>query len=352
MALPNGYRTNINIIKQKIGPERRQEILDDIAYKGTYLPKGVYEEDMDQALFDFVDSENGLSVTVDGVKLPALFLTIQRWSEFTKTWKFTDEYKNIEMPFVTIIRRPDIQQGQNQAGLWNIPGERAYTYIKVPTWDGVRRGIDLYKVPQPTSVDITYDVKIFTNRMKDINKFNGRIQRMFQSRQCYINVKGHPMPLHLESISDESNIDDFENRRFYVQSFEIKLLGYLLNEEEYEVVPTINRTLVTTEIDERRLYNDVIFEPLKQGNDLAYTFVWKPKSENQFSFTAQYSAAFTQLQTIENISRIIITVNNSVVFDGTVLGAPLLLYANDVVNVKVTKNASSLGKFILLGSTF
>jgi hypothetical protein len=352
MALPHGYRTNINIVNQKIGPERRQEILDDISYKNTFLPKGINEEDMDRTFIEFLNSDNGLSVTIDGEKLPVIFLTIQRWSEFTKTWKFTDEYKNIEMPFVTVVRKPDIQQGKNQAGLWNIPGERAYTYMKVPTWDGVRRGVDLYKVPQPTSVDITYEVRIFTNRMKDINKFNGRVQRMFQSKQCYINVNGHPMPLHLEGISDESNIDEFENRRFYAQMYEIVLLGYLLNEEEYEVIPTINRTIATLEIDERKIYNDIIFEPIKNGNDLAYTFVWKPKSENQFSFTAQYSAAFTQLQNIENVSRIIITINNSVVFDGTVLGAPLLLYANDVVNVKVTKNPSSIGKFILIGSTF
>jgi hypothetical protein len=27
------------------------------------------------------------------------------------------------------------------------------------------------------------------------------------------------MPLKLESIGDESNIEDFENRRFYVQMF-------------------------------------------------------------------------------------------------------------------------------------
>jgi hypothetical protein len=34
-----GYRTNINIKNQKIGPERRQEILDNISDKGTFLPR-------------------------------------------------------------------------------------------------------------------------------------------------------------------------------------------------------------------------------------------------------------------------------------------------------------------------
>lgn len=351
MAMPKGYMTNINIKNQKVGPERRQEILDGIADQGTFLPRGVLEEDMDQSFIDFMNNSDGLSISVDGNKVPVIFLTIQRWTEFTKTWQFSDKYKNIEMPFVTVVRKPDIQQGKNQAGLWNIPGNRTYTYMKVPTWDGVRRGMDLYKVPQPTSVDLTYEVRIFTNKMKDLNKFNRKIQRAFQSRQCYINVNGHPMPLHLENIGDESNIEDFENRRFYVQMFEIKLLGYILDEEDFEVVPTINRSVMTMEVEDNIKYGNIIFTPTKTNNTLTYNFIWKPKSEPQFSFTQQYDAKFTQLIDIENITRIVITVNNLVVFDGTVLTSPIILLANDLVNVKIYKTFYDTGMFKLIGNT-
>ena len=352
MAVPKGFRTNINILNQKIGPERRQEILDGIANQGTFLPRGVSEEDMDQAFVEFLKDDARVMVTIDGEKVPVIFLTIQRWTEFTKTWKFTDEYKNIEMPFITVVRRPDIQQGQNQAGLWNIPGNRTYTYMKIPTWDGIRHGIDLYKVPQPTPVDITYEVRIFTNRMKDLNKFNGLVQRAFQSRQCYINVKGHPMPLHLEGIGDESNIENFENRRFYVQMFEMKLLGYLLDENDYEVIPTINRTFMALEIEESKIFNDVVFEPKLVNNDVTFNFVYKARANNQFTFTAQYNATFSQLVNIENLTRIVITVNNMVVFDGTVLVAPLVFNANDIVSVRVYKDFLKIGKFTLIGNTF
>jgi len=351
MGMQKGYQTNINIVNGKIGPERRQQILDGVADKGTFLPRGVLEEDMDQTFVEFVGSKDGISISVDGQKIPVIFLTIQRWTEFTKTWQFTDEYKNIEMPFVTVVRRPDIQQGQNQAGLWNIPGNRTYTYMKIPTFDGIRKGVDLYKVPQPTSVDITYEVRLFTNRMKDLNRFNRKIQRAFQSRQCYINVNGHPMPLHLENIGDESNIDDFQNRRFYVQMFEMKLLGYILDEDDFEVVPTINRTVVMMELDENHIYNKVIFDPIKRGNVVTYNFVYKPRSEAEFTFNAQYDVSFTQLVNIENITRIIISVNNNVVFDGTVLTTPIVLHANDVVIVTINKNFLSNGSFTLIGNT-
>lgn len=251
MAMPKGYLTNIKITNPKIGFPRRQEILDDIADKGTFLPKGVLEEDMDGSFLEYLEDKNGLSISVDGEKVPVVFLTIQRWTEFTKTWQFTDKYKTMSMPFITVVRKPDIQQGQNQAGLWNIPMNHTYTYMKVPTFDGIRRGVDLYKIPQPTSVDLTYEVRIFTGKMKDLNKFNRKVQKAFQSRQCYLNVNGHPMPLHLESIGDESNIEDFENRRFYIQMFEMKLLGYILDEEDFEVIPTLNRAIISTEsIDE------------------------------------------------------------------------------------------------------
>ncbi len=349
--MPKGYRTNINIVSAKIGPERRQEILDGIADKGTFLPKGVLELDMDETLVSFFQSDKGLSLTIDGKKVPVIFLTIQRWTEFSKTWQFSDKYKDIELPFITIVRKPDIQQGQNQAGLWNIPGNRTYTYMKVPTFDGVRRGIDLYKVPQPTPVDMSYEIRLFTNRMKDLNKFNRSIQRAFQSRQCYINVNGHPMPLYLENIGDESNIDDFENRRFYVQLFEIKLCGYILDEEDFEVVPTINRTMVTTEVEESILINNVVFEPRIDANTVTFTFDFKPKANPEFSFISQYSVSFTQLIDVTNITRIVISVNNVGVFDGLVLSTPLIFNANDTINIKVYKGFNNNGIFKLIGNT-
>ena len=50
------------------------------------------------------------------VKVPVIFLSIQRWAEFAKTWQFSDENKNIKMPFITIVRKPDAQVGTNYAG--------------------------------------------------------------------------------------------------------------------------------------------------------------------------------------------------------------------------------------------
>jgi hypothetical protein len=187
--------------------------------------------------------------------------------------------------------------------------------------------------------------------MKDLNKFNRIIQRAFQSRQCYINVNGHPMPLHLESIGDESNIDDFENRRFYVQMFEMKLLGYILDEEDFEVIPTINRTMLTLEVEDKNIVNNTIFEALTDVNGVTFNFEFKPKSNAQFSFTNQYDVSFTQLIGIIGITRIVITVNGIGIFDGTILNTPLIFRTNDIIIIKVYKGYYNEGMFKLIGNT-
>ena len=112
MAVPKGFRKNIKITKDDVGFERRQEILDDIDRKGTFLPRGVMYEDMDKSFIDFVDKD--IELVVDGEKVPVIFLTLQRWSEFSKTWQHSDKYKNIKMPFITIVRQPNPQVGQTK----------------------------------------------------------------------------------------------------------------------------------------------------------------------------------------------------------------------------------------------
>jgi hypothetical protein len=49
----NAYKILIST-PSKIGTDRRQEILDGIAAKNTFLPNGVLE-DMDQTLLDFIN---------------------------------------------------------------------------------------------------------------------------------------------------------------------------------------------------------------------------------------------------------------------------------------------------------
>ena len=122
--------------------------------------------------------------------------------------------------------------------------------MKVPTWDGNRKGMDIYKIPQPVPIDLVYEVRLFCNRMRDLNKLNRKIIQTFSPLEHYIKVNGHPMPLLLDSIGDESVINNLDERKYYVQMFNIKMMGYLLDEDEFEVNPAVSRAVTLVEVSD------------------------------------------------------------------------------------------------------
>ena len=87
---------------------------------------------------------------------------------------------------------------------------------------------------QPLCVDLNYKISIITNSYKLINNFNILVNKAFAGRQVYIFPQNHPMPMVIENISDESeyNIND---RQFFVQNFKIKLMGYIITEDDFLV---------------------------------------------------------------------------------------------------------------------
>ena len=353
--VPKGFKKDINIVRQPYGFEQRQGYLDDISRKGTFLPRSVMYEDMDSSFIEFV--EDTLSIEIDGDKVPVLFLTLQRWSEFSKTWEFSDKYRDIKMPFITIVRQPNPQPGRNQAGLFNIPGRNTYTYLKVPTFEGGRNGIDMYKIPQPTSVDLIYEVRLFCNRMRDLNKLNQLVQKIFQSRQFYIRVNGHPMPVHLENVGDESNIDDFENRRFYVQPFEMVLYGYILDEADFQIIPTINRAFVSTELYDSMSRVKFKVLPNIVDDSVVYNFIFERGKDvsqniNNFTFISDFNGEFCKINNLINISNIQIKVDNVLIFNGTEITENFIINKWDNVTIIITRiDNSGNSTFSLIGNS-
>ena len=342
MPLPKGFRKNIKLNESKVGFERRQELLDDIDNQGTFLPRGVGYEEMDGDMIKMVNDD--ISFVIDGDKVPVFFFSIQKWAEFNATWKHTDDHKNIKLPFITVVRVNKVSPGTNQAGNWNEVGQRSYTYVKIPTFEGGRKGVDVYKIPQPTSVDIEYEVRLFCNRMQHINKFNVIIQELFNSRQHYIFPNEHPMPVHLEGIEDESVIEDFNKRRYYVQMINLELLGYILDEDKYEIIPTVNRLVVNESIIEPKVKTKIEIKVDNNVRTLNYSFLIKPKTNNRFDFKAEYDTRFTNVMIGDNLENLTFRVN------GTPATIPFVVMAGDVINVKFVKDFYTTAEFELNGT--
>ena len=187
--------------------ERRQELLDRITKSDSYLPDSILHDDLDGGMLDFV--KNNFVVVSDGNKIPIIpkILTIQRWGEFANNWEFSNDDGNVELPFIAVIRKPDVQPGTNPVTQRTIPDRRTFHYATVPTWNGTQVGADIYKMPQPVAIDITFEVTIVCNKFRDLNKFNKIVLQKFSSRQAYTSVKGHYIPIILDGIEDNSPVD-------------------------------------------------------------------------------------------------------------------------------------------------
>jgi len=334
MPLPNKIKKHIPLTPQKTLLPRRHELLDKINKDGTFLPKSILHADLDRGFLDFV--KNDLKAVVDGKVIPMvdIIVTTQNWAQFTETWNFQNIDKNIEPPFITVVRVPEVKFGTNPAVLYNIPNRRQYFYAQVPTWDGNRTGMDIYKIPQPVPVDISYTVKIVCNRMRELNKFNKIILEAFASKQAYTVIKGHYIPIVMGNISDES-VMDIEKRKYYVQSYEFTLLGFLIDEDEFEVSPAVSRVLQVVEFET----GTVRKQPKKDNNPASTTldvlFVVGNNIISQvFDYTVDLNLGDTQ-----NINTFDVFINND--YYGSDI-SQIQINTNDVLKLVVSKNDDSL----------
>jgi hypothetical protein len=213
---------------------------------------------LDRGMLDFV--KNDLQVITAGETIPMvdIIITTQNWSQYVETALFVDLDYNPSPPFITVVRSPEVKFGTNPSLQYTIPNRKQFYYASVPTWNGNEQGMDIYTIPQPVPVDINYSVKIICNRMRELNQLNKIVMQKFSSRQAYTFIKGQYVPIVLNNISDESQMS-LDSRKYYIQNYDFTMLGYLIDEEEFEVKPAIARVtqlmeLTTTSNTKREKY--------------------------------------------------------------------------------------------------
>jgi hypothetical protein len=248
MPLPKQVKPTLPLVPKKTLSERREQLLEYINKDGTYLPKSVLHADLDRGMLDFVKED--LQVVTAGKIVPMvdIIITTQNWAQYVETALFVDLDYNPSPPFITVVRSPEVKYGTNPSLQYTIPNRKQFYYASVPTWNGNEQGMDIYTIPQPVPVDIVYSVKIICNRMRELNQLNKIIMQKFSSRQAYTFIKGQYVPIIMNNVSDESQMS-LDSRKYYVQSYDFTMLGYLIDEEEFEVKPAIQRVTQLVEID-------------------------------------------------------------------------------------------------------
>jgi len=330
MALPKKIKNYLPLTPEKVGRERRQQMLDDITDHGTFLPKGVLHADLDKGMLEFV--KDTLQLVVDEKTVPTVnkIITNQNWSQFVETWNFQDLDNNVSLPFIATVRMPDVKYGTFQGGAANIPNRRQFFYYTVPTWDGQRKGADVYKIPQPIPVDITYNVKIFCNRMRELNEFNKIVMQTFTSKQAYQQIKGHYIPIVLDDVSDES-AKDLEKRKYYIANYKFTMKGLLIDEEEFQISPAITRQVTMFEVDTKVKSRRVTIEPPKPNFfDLDINFL---SGVTQLSEVFRYRVDI-KIESTNNISSYSVYINNNYVGDDLDL---IQINDEDVLKIIVVK---------------
>lgn len=100
---PKKNLTIVNRYKGKRGNAVRIGYQNRILEKAPIFPKPLEYDDIDKAIFDFVDTL--IPIVVDGKLIPTYTLySNQRFSEYTQMWEHSDENGNLYLNFKTVNR--------------------------------------------------------------------------------------------------------------------------------------------------------------------------------------------------------------------------------------------------------
>ena len=331
MPLPkNIVKPTLPLVPRKELSARRQELLQYIKEDGTYLPKSVLHADLDRGMLDFVKNELKVVTAGEIVPMVDIIITTQNWSQYVETYKFIDLDYNPDPPYITVVRSPEVKYGSNPALIYNIPNRKQFYYASVPTWNGNEQGMDIYTIPQPVPVDIKYNVKIVCNRMRELNQLNKIVMQTFASRQAYTFIKGQYVPIILDNVSDESQMT-IDARKYYVQNYDFTMLGYLIDEEEFEVKPAIQRITQLFEIDTttRRPRRNKYPENPDEFNFQFLFVTGNTTLADRIDFRANMSFLSS-----DNVDTFDVYINNNYYGSDTQI---IQITTNDILRVEVTK---------------
>lgn len=249
MSLPKKVKVTHDTNPPKVGTdylnygiERIEELMRQTDVKTKYLPRTISFEDLDQALFDYVNMD-GLKLTIDNEIVPTFYLDNDRWGEFSKTWKFMDNDKNVPTPYIT-VRRINKQKGTRLGTKHRIPQPRKFRYLNVPILDEGEVIYLLFKMPEPTNVDLVYEISLFTKYRVDVNQYDEQVLKNFASHQDYLFVNGNPIPITFEGFAESNPIENIDGDRYFVSKYAIKVMGFLQDEKEYEISKSVRKTKI------------------------------------------------------------------------------------------------------------
>lgn len=318
--LPKAHLENIKLRHKAIGKERRRNMVKLMLDHAPTFPLAVELTDIDKEVERWVQED--LDISFDGKRLPTFKLfSNQRINEYAQTWNHLDETGNLLMNFKTITRENNPKKGENQGDSYNIPGDRYYPmFIVTVLQENGTQAYDMYSMKQPYSVDLYYSLTVITNKYELLNEMNMLMNDKFKAIDCYIFPNQHPMPLTLEDIADESEYS-LDDRKYYSQTYKLKLKAYIIREEDYKVTKLESRVPIRLLGDKtkRRPYVEVKEEyqcDIKEESRYYYRKVTLniniPNCQKYVDFTIDTNLSLEEVE-MNNIYDMTISINEEYV---------------------------------------
>ena len=209
----------------------------------TMYPKGVDLEDIDTTVFEWFKSK---PIMIENTTVPIVYLNNEKWAQYKRNWKYVDSNFNMKYPYIA-IRRSEVQPGQDT--MRSIIPNGRYETCRIPyRAQNGKTTYKIFKVPQPVRVDLDYEVRVLSTYMTDDNIMNESLMKHFASLQTYIQTNGYYMPMKIDSVANETDIDTIEDMKVIHTAYSIKVYGYLLDQKDFEEI--VAPTNVTVNIEE------------------------------------------------------------------------------------------------------
>ena len=293
-----GRQNNVN------GNLVRKSYQNVILDNAPVFPKPLEYVDIDNAMFEFVDKS--LDLVVDGKLVPTFTLySNQRFSEYTQMWEHSDEFGNLYLNFKTINRSKDPSFGGNQGDLWNIPGQRKYVLSQRTVLDdNGTESYEIYTMKQPYAVDLSYSLTFITTTFERLNDFNQKLNKLFSARQYYIRPNGYYIPIILDELNDETSYS-INERKFFVQTANLKVMAYIIEEKDFEVKKYPKRTNLMLEGD--KFMKNKACVTIEEGEnynnkELRVNISFKPyHTRAEFTFDTNMTVKEIQSQNVRNV---------------------------------------------------
>lgn len=218
-------------------------MLDSDFENHAFLPQKLELVDFDSGLTDFIKKINITVVDETGNSraVPIVFNSQELWAEKRMNWKsMRSEYgEELTRPFMVLTRK-GVKQGTSPLKR-TIPVKKKFTFLRVPTFDATLKGYFLYKIPQPTYVDIEYELVFVTTYVDDVNRYySGFLRDIYSDLQGYMHINGYHISSKLGDPS-ETRENDFASEKIYEVTFPITVFGKLVDPTKFEKINTINK---------------------------------------------------------------------------------------------------------------